>query len=199
MVRSREEISRELAGYLLGIIGVLVLLAALTYHPSDPSLFSAGSDTVHNLLSYGGAAIAGVLVGLLGLSALIVPVLMMVVGWHWLRGHELESPRLQGTAWVVAIIGADGLLAALIGRTPYRGGELDWGGEMGRLVARGLNESLGPVATLLLCAAALLAGVVLGVRGSLLLFFSGAGGLLAGKRSEMSARWARRREDRRCE
>ncbi|MBZ5589091.1 MAG: DNA translocase FtsK 4TM domain-containing protein [Acidobacteriia bacterium] len=199
MVRSREEISRELAGYLLGIIGVLVLLAALTYHPSDPSLFSAGSDTVHNLLSYGGAAIAGVLVGLLGLSALIVPVLMMVVGWHWLRGHELESPRLQGTAWVVAIIGADGLLAALIGRTPYRGGELDWGGEMGRLVARGLNESLGPVATLLLCAAALLAGVVLGVRGSLLLFFSGAGGLLAGKRSEMSARWARRREDRRRE
>ncbi len=199
MARSREEISRELAGYLLGVLGVLGLLAVLTYHPADPSLFSEGSDTVRNLLSYGGAAIAGVLVGLLGLAALGVPVLMISVGWHWLRGHELESPRIQGTAWAVAAFGADGVLAAVIGRTPYRGGELEWGGEIGRLVARGLNESLGPVATIVLCAAALLAGAVFGVRGSLLTVFSGTGGFFAGKRSEIAARWARRRESRRRE
>ena len=53
MARTREEITREIAGYLLGLIGVLVLLAVLTYHPLDPSLFSAGSDVVHNLLSHG--------------------------------------------------------------------------------------------------------------------------------------------------
>ena len=96
MARTREEITREIAGYLLGLIGVLVLLAVLTYHPLDPSLFSAGSDVVHNLLSHGGAAVAGVLVGLLGIPALVVPVLMMAVGWHWLRGRELESPGIQG-------------------------------------------------------------------------------------------------------
>ena len=197
MARTREEISREIAGYLLGVMGILVLLAVLTYHPLDPSLFSAGSDVVHNLLSYGGAAIAGILVGLLGLPALVVPATMVVVGWHWLRGRKLESPRIQGTAWAVAVVGGDGLLATVIGRTPYRGGELDWGGEMGRVVARGLNESLGPVAAIVLCAAALLAGVVFGFRGSLVLVFSGVGEWIARKRSEMAARWARGREDRR--
>jgi len=140
-----------------------------------------------------------VLVGLLGLAALFVPTLMMSVGWQWLRGRELESPRIQGTAWAVAIVGADGVLAAVVGHTPYRGGETEWGGEIGRLVARGLNESLGPVATIVLCGAALLAGTVFGFRGSLLSVLTGAGGLVAGRRSEIAARWARRREERRRE
>ncbi|HQU33815.1 MAG: hypothetical protein B7Z68_09065 [Acidobacteria bacterium 21-70-11] len=196
MARSREEITREVAGYLLGLMGVLVLLAAVTYHPLDPSLFAAGSDVVHNLLSWGGAAIAGIVVGLLGALAPAVPVMMMVIGWRWLHGRELESPAVVGTAWTVAVVGGDGLLAALVGRTGYRGGELEWGGEVGRLVARGLTESLGPVGALVLCAGAVLAGVVFGVRGSLVQVFAGFGGLMTHKRSEMAARWARRRDDR---
>ena len=196
MARSREEITREVAGYLLGLMGVLVLLAAVTYHPLDPSLFAAGSDVVHNLLSWGGAAIAGIVVGLLGALAPAVPAMMMVVGWRWLHGRELESPAVVGTAWTVAVVGGDGLLAALVGRTGYRGGQLEWGGEVGRLVARGLTESLGPVGALVLCAGAVLAGVVFGVRGSLVQVFAGFGGLMTHKRSEMAARWARRRDDR---
>ncbi len=196
MARSREEITREVAGYLLGLMGVLVLLAAVTYHPLDPSLFAAGSDVVHNLLSWGGAAIAGIVVGLVGALAPAVPVMMMVIGWRWLHGRELESPAVVGTAWTVAVVGGDGLLAALVGRTGYRGGQLEWGGEVGRLVARGLTDSLGPVGALVLCAGAVLAGVVFGVRGSLVQVFAGLGGLVTHKRSEMAARWARRRDDR---
>ncbi len=197
MARTREEISREVAGYILGILGVLVLLAVVTYHPLDPSLFAAGSDVVHNLLSYGGSAIAGIVVGLLGLPGLIVPAIMIAVGWQWLRGKELESPRIQGSAWVVAAVGGDGLLTTVIGRTAYRGGELEWGGEVGRLVARGLNEALGPIATVVLCAAALLAGTVFGFRGSVVMVFAWVGERVTRKRSEMAARWARGREDRR--
>jgi S-DNA-T family DNA segregation ATPase FtsK/SpoIIIE len=197
MARTREEITREIAGYLLGLIGILVLLAVATYHPLDPSLFAAGSDVVHNLLSYGGAAIAGVLVGLLGVPALAVPVIMIVVGWYWLRGRELESPAIQGTSWVVAIIGCAGMLTILLGRTPYRGGELQWGGELGRLVVVGLDESLGPVGALILCVGALLAGVVFGVRGSLAQAVTGTGALVTRRRRALAARWARRREDRR--
>ena len=196
MARGREELTREIAGYLLGLLGLLVLLAVVTYHPLDPSLFAAGSDVVHNLLSWGGAAIAGIVVGLLGALAPAVPAMMVVVGWRWLHGRELESPAVVGTAWTVAVVGGDGLLAALVGRTGYRGGDLEWGGEVGRLVARGLTGSLGPIGALVLCAGAVLAGVVFGVRGSLVQVFAGVGGLVTHKRSEMAARWARRRDDR---
>jgi S-DNA-T family DNA segregation ATPase FtsK/SpoIIIE len=199
MARTREELTREIAGYLMVLIGILVLLAVLTYHPLDPSLFAAGSDVVRNLLSHGGAAVAGILVGLLGIPALAVPVVMIFVGWHWLRGRELEAPGIQGGSWAVAVVGAAGLLTLLVGRTSYLGGELEWGGEIGRLVASGLKESLGPIGALALCAGALLAGVVFGVRGSLAEVFSGAGELVGRKRSEFSARWARRREDSRRE
>ena len=97
MARTREEISREIAGYLLGIVGFLVLLAVLTYHPLDPSLFAAGSDIVRNLLSYGGAAIAGILVGLFGFPALAVPAMMMAVGWHWLRALGSSRRASRGS------------------------------------------------------------------------------------------------------
>ena len=199
MARTKEEITREIAGYLLCLIGILVLLAIVTYHPLDPSLFAAGSDVVHNLLSHGGAAIAGVVVGLLGLPSLAVPVIMVGVGWWWLRGKELPSPRIQGTAWAAAVVGGAGVLAILLGKTPYRGGELEWGGEVGRLVVAGLTESLGQVGAVLVCTGALLAGVIFGVRGSLAQALGGATELLARKRGELAARWARRREDRRRE
>ena len=197
MPRTREAITREIAGYLLGLIGVLVLLAVVTYHPLDPSLFAAGSDVVHNLLSHGGADIAGVLVGLLGAPSLAVPVLMMVVGWHWLRGRELESPGIQGGSWGVAIVGGAGVLTILLGKSPYRGGDLEWGGELGRIVVAGLNESLGPIGALVLCCGALLAGVVFGVRGSLAQVFGAGGAYFSRRRSALSARWARRREEHR--
>jgi S-DNA-T family DNA segregation ATPase FtsK/SpoIIIE len=197
MARSREEIAREVAGYILGIVGFLSVVAVLSYHPLDPSLFSSGSDQVRNLLSRGGAAIAGILVGLVGLPAVLPPILVMVVGWHWLKGRVLESPGLQATAWAVATAGADGLLTDLFGRTAYRGGELEWGGEIGVLVVRGLHESLGPIATAVLCAAALVAGVVFGVRGSLAQVLGSIASWFSRKRSETSAGWARFREEQR--
>ena len=88
MTRTREEITREVAALVLLVGAVLVLLATMSYHPLDPSLFAAGSDTVHNWLSTVGAAIAGVLVTLFGLPTLGLPVLMAVVGWRWLKGRE---------------------------------------------------------------------------------------------------------------
>jgi S-DNA-T family DNA segregation ATPase FtsK/SpoIIIE len=195
MARRPEEVAREIAGYLLLLGAVLALLAVVTYHPLDPSLFSAGSDTVHNLLARGGAAIAGALVTVFGIVALGVPVALALVGWAWLRGRTVETPYVQAAAWSVAAASADGLLALAIGQTAYRGGALAWGGELGRLVAGGLTASLGAVGALLLCAALLVAGVVLGVRSSLVETFGGFGGAIKRWRSEMAAGRARRRQE----
>jgi len=196
MPRTREDVVREVAGYILGLVGLLVLLAVVSYHPLDSSPFSAGRDEIRNLLSHVGAAVAGVLVTLFGVSSLVVPGLLLVAGWRWLRGQVIDAPGLQIGAWVAATVGADGLFAAAMPRTPYRGGELVWGGEVGRLVNSGLTESLGATGAVLVCAAATLAGVVLGFRGSLAQLFGGVGEWLARKRGEVAAQRARRREER---
>jgi DNA segregation ATPase FtsK/SpoIIIE, S-DNA-T family len=195
MARSREEVGRELAGYLTGLIGVLALLAVVTYHPLDPSLFSAGSDVVHNLLSSAGAAAAGVLVTLFGVPALAVPVLLMLLGWTWLHGRVLESARFQSAAWMAALVFTDGLLAAAIGVTAYRGGQLAWGGEIGRLVLSGLDASLGRVGAIVVCTAGALAGAVLGVRGSLATVADRVTDGVRRKQGELAAHRARRRDE----
>lgn len=195
MTRKREEIAREVAGYVLLVGGGLLVLALVSYHPRDPWLLEAGSDRVHNWLAAWGAHIAGVLVYLLGVPVLLLPLLVLRVGATWLRVRAVETPRLQVGAWSAALVAAAGLLGALVGRTPYRGGELEWGGEIGRLVAAGLRESLGPIATVVICAAALLAGVVLGVRSSLMEVFVGAGRGVRTWREGMRARWHRRRDE----
>ncbi len=199
MARTGEEIAREIAGYLLVVAGLITLVAVVSFHPLDPSLFSAGSDRIHNLLSHGGAAVAGVLVTFFGVLALGVPVLLGAVGWDWLHGRKLEHPMLQGSAWAAAFVFGDGLLDVTVGHAAYRGGTLELGGELGRLVALGLRESLGVTGTLILCVAGVVAGVVFGVRGSLAAVLGAVGGWLQRSRSEAAARRARRRQERQRE
>lgn len=194
MTRSREEIAREVAGYVLLVGGGLLVLALVSFHPLDPWLLGAGSDRVHNWLASWGAHIAGVLVFLFGVPVLLLPALVLRVGALWLRVRAVDTPWLQVGAWSTALLGASGLLGEVLGRTPYRGGELEWGGELGRLVAGGLQESLGPIATVVICAAALLAGVVLGVRSSLMAVFSGAGRGVRSWRERVRARWHHRQD-----
>jgi S-DNA-T family DNA segregation ATPase FtsK/SpoIIIE len=196
MTRSREEIVREVAGYILVLAALLLLFALLSYHPLDPSPLSAGSDEIRNLLSYVGAAVAGVLVAILGVPALLLPCLLLATGWRWLRGGTVAAPGLQAVAWAAAMAGICGLLGAVPGRTPFRGGELAWGGDAGRLTITGLTASLGATGAVLICVALALAGTVLGCRGSLAALFGGAVDWAARKRGELAAQRARRREER---
>jgi len=196
MARSREDIVREVAGYVLALAAVLLLLAVLSYHPLDPSPLSSGSDEIHNLLSHVGAAAGGVLVTLFGVAALALPCVLLAVGWRWLRGHTIDSPGLQAGAWAAATVGVCGLLADALGQSPYRGGRLAWGGEVGRLASDGLTASLGATGAVIVCVALALAGTVLGLRGSLAELFGGVAAWLGRKRGEVAAQRARRREER---
>ncbi len=199
MGRSREELAREVAGYIVLVAALVVGVALVSYHPQDPSWLAAASDEISNLLGRFGAMVAGVLVGLFGVLALLVPVLLAAVGWQWLRGRQLEWPALQGAAWLTFVAFTGALLVGAVGRTPYRGGELSWGGEIGRLVAAGLTESVGLVGTVIICTAGALAGAVLGLKGSLRATFERLGENLGTLRARATARVAARREARRRE
>lgn len=194
--RSREELVREIAGYVLLVVGALILLALVSYHPRDPSFFSAGSDTYANWLSRGGAALAGVLVSLFGIPALVIPGLILAVGWKWLQGKQLEYPWLQGAAWAVALACAAGLGTLIMEQIPYRGDVLIPGGDLGRAVRAGLESVLGFVGAVVVCLAGLVAGTVFGVRSSLAHLLRRGMIWLKERRTEAKARRVRRRMER---
>jgi hypothetical protein len=106
----REGISRLVrrsgsffGGLALSAFALFVLVALVTYHPSDPSLNTDAAGPVHNWMGSPGAWTSDVLLMLLGPPAgLLLPVLL-VVGLRLARG-VLPGPWLR--ALLVTSLGA---------------------------------------------------------------------------------------------
>ncbi len=85
-------------GLVLALVSVLLFLALVTYHPSDPSLNTATDvalpRTVHNWIGLFGAWLSDLLLQALGISAFLLPLWLGGVGWSWMRS------RSGGTAWL---------------------------------------------------------------------------------------------------
>ncbi len=85
--------------------GLFVLLSLVSYHPFDPSWNSAtGLVKPGNLTGRVGAAISDFLLQTLGLAAYTVPLLILLLGWKWVRSSTIEAPwiKLMGGLMLVA-------------------------------------------------------------------------------------------------
>src|SRR5690606_685014 len=74
-----------LAGAALTFGAVLILLALISYNPSDPSLNTRGGGTVSNWLGSPGAWTADILLSFLGPLAVLLLPLMFLTGLRLLR------------------------------------------------------------------------------------------------------------------
>jgi S-DNA-T family DNA segregation ATPase FtsK/SpoIIIE len=105
--------ARELLGLsLLGGAGAVVAALA-TWSVGDPSLNHATSAPVRNVLGFPGAAVADLVMQLVGLGA--VALLAPVAAWGWclLRGRPLDRLGLRVALWVAGSGAATGLASAL--------------------------------------------------------------------------------------
>jgi len=99
----------ETCGLALFALAVAILLACLTFSPTDPSFNRAAEGPTANLLGPAGAHSADLLLQSLGLAALILP--LVLAGWGW----RLTRRRLLGRWWLRLIVVA--LLLPLAGAT----------------------------------------------------------------------------------
>ncbi len=99
----------ETCGLALFALAVAILLACLTFSPTDPSFNRAAEGPTANLLGPAGAHGADLLLQSLGLAALILP--LVLAGWGW----RLTRRRLLGRWWLRLIVVA--LLLPLAGAT----------------------------------------------------------------------------------
>jgi S-DNA-T family DNA segregation ATPase FtsK/SpoIIIE len=186
-------------GFLLLILGVLVLCSLVSYFPRDPSLDTAGNTAgvIHNWIGLVGAYGADVLEQLLGWVAYLIPLALFFVGVRLIRVKPLEAPRTKIFGLVVLILSL-GALLQLFPYTPLIHGVIQGSGLAGYLTATGLVHVFNPLGAAIVAGALFLASLFLVTR-----FSFSAGLALLQKRfaflGRMAARWQAWRERRRAE
>lgn len=189
----------ELTGFLLGVLGLLVLLSLASYHPTDSSLNTStdAGTAVLNWIGPVGSYGADALYQVLGWVAWLLPLTLFVVGSRLLLTRPFEAPwtKAVGTTLLAAS------LAALLELNPYTppvGGLIRGSGLVGYLVAAGLVDTFNRVGASIVAAAVFLSSLFLVTRFS----FSAVVGFLKARLSflkVLGARWhawheARQRE-----
>ncbi len=189
----------ELVGFLLLILGLLVLCSLLSYFPRDPSLdtSSKAAGAIHNWIGLVGAYGADVLEQLLGWVAYLIPVAFFFVGVRLIRIRPLEAPRTKTFGLVLLILSLAGLLQ-LFPYTPRIHGVIQGSGLAGYLVAIGLVHVFNSLGAAIVAGALFLSSLFLVTRFS----FSTLLALLQRRFAflgRLAARWQDWRESRRAE
>jgi len=142
-------------------LAIGVTLSLGSYHPTDPSLnLACGDVRPRNLVGYPGAYLADWLYQVFGITAFLLPVLLLLMAWKWVRSQPIEAPaiKLLGIAALVS-----GLSAAVSLGPEWKlfGGVISPGGLVGTLLATYLLETLNPAGAWLATALGLVISVYL--------------------------------------
>ncbi|MFY9941998.1 MAG: DNA translocase FtsK 4TM domain-containing protein, partial [Desulfobacterales bacterium] len=82
--RPSSPMRKEIIGIFLFFLVILTLTSLLSYSPDDPSIHNARAEgAIFNLFGLVGAHLAGLLVGLFGLGAFWLPVLLLFSSLHF--------------------------------------------------------------------------------------------------------------------
>jgi S-DNA-T family DNA segregation ATPase FtsK/SpoIIIE len=103
---------KELIGLLLFFLVIFTLISLLSFSPADPSVNNAVAESeIHNLFGKLGAFTSGILIGLFGIGAFWIPILLMLASVHFLGNHAPRAIVLSITGGIVLAITTGSLLA----------------------------------------------------------------------------------------
>jgi S-DNA-T family DNA segregation ATPase FtsK/SpoIIIE len=151
-------------GVALVLAGLMLLLALLTYSPSDVSLDTAADAPPRNFLGHDGALVADLLVQSVGLAAYLVPSVLLGWAFRLMLARPIRRPGRGIVLLLLALVlgaAACSILHAGPALPTGAGGVVGW--MLLRLVER---VGLGPlVLPLAMTAAALVALLLLSIIG----------------------------------
>ncbi|HLX43840.1 MAG TPA: DNA translocase FtsK [Bryobacteraceae bacterium] len=143
----------EAAGLVFLFAGLFLFASLATYHPYDPSWDTiTGTTAVSNLTGRVGAFLSDLCLQAFGLAAYAIPVLVLLLGWQWIRSTPIGTPwakTLGAGALVVSTCAALGLgpdWKPIAGAIPA-------GGQLGTVAAEYLVASMNVTGAALFTAA----------------------------------------------
>ncbi|MEJ2078311.1 MAG: DNA translocase FtsK 4TM domain-containing protein [Acidobacteriota bacterium] len=193
--------AREMGGLVYLVTSFLLYLALFSYRSLDPSLnVSTPWQKVQNLAGPAGAWISDLLFQTLGLSAIILPLPLLIVGSKKLLGRRIEYPWLKTLGFVGVILSLSCGLTLLEPSLP------EWlefraGGVLGILgsgiVVSWFNRSGGIVVILAILLLSLMLTTRFSIEG-LLNWLGARRPLVRLSVRDRWRRWRKRRSDRRA-
>jgi S-DNA-T family DNA segregation ATPase FtsK/SpoIIIE len=163
---------KEIVGILLFFCVIFTLISLLSYHHTDPSIHSAGAPgPVNNLFGTMGAQVAGVLVGVWGLGAFWVPILLLLACIHFFsnRSGKILIPIIAGG--FILLITTGSLLALRQNTYDLFGSKFSAGGIVGIPFKNMLVRYTNMSGSLIILGLTWLIGFILATRFSLVAFY----------------------------
>jgi S-DNA-T family DNA segregation ATPase FtsK/SpoIIIE len=164
-VAGPSKLSRRLSEFLgvaLFAAALIWLIALVTYDPSDPAwFFNTGSNAPPvNFIGRVGAFLAELSFQLFGYASYLVPVILVLVGWHlfWCTRIDAIYTKLVGTLCLFG--SACALLALVIGRAGAASRPLAGGGYFGERLAAWLGDSLNRPGSLIVLVTVLMLSII---------------------------------------
>jgi S-DNA-T family DNA segregation ATPase FtsK/SpoIIIE len=189
----------EFVGVALFALALMWLVALATYSTSDPVwFFNTGSDMPPaNFAGRVGAFMAELSYQLLGYSAYLIPIVMVVLGWHyfWCRSLDAAYTKLVGAALLFSCVSA--FLSLAFGTLEVSGKTFRAGGYMGDWIAGGLAEYLNRTGSIILILTLLFLAIILSTQFSFGRLFSAIAQLVRDRWHAMLGQYRERREERR--
>jgi S-DNA-T family DNA segregation ATPase FtsK/SpoIIIE len=124
---------REIIGVFLFFLVILTLISLMSYHPADPSIHNATRTAghIHNLFGLFGAHLSGFLIGLFGLGAFWIPVLLLLTSIHIFGDHPGKAIALTLAGGVLLVITTGSLMAFKQNHMIVFGSKFSTGGIVG--------------------------------------------------------------------
>jgi S-DNA-T family DNA segregation ATPase FtsK/SpoIIIE len=168
-----SKMRKEILGVILVFSLIFTAVSLLSYHPADPSIHRVGaSGAVGNLFGTAGAYAAGFLIGIFGLGALWIPIVLLVmilyVFKEFSRGVILLS--LGGGFLLVLVTG--GILSIYHTQYLLFGKPYSSGGIAGITLAKMVVSSAGATGGLIFLLALWTIAFIMTTRLSLLTLFN---------------------------
>jgi S-DNA-T family DNA segregation ATPase FtsK/SpoIIIE len=188
---------KEIIGILLFFLVIFTLISLLSYSPADPSLNNTGaSGPIHNFFGVFGAHIAGMFIGLFGLGAFWIPIILLLTSIQILGEQTGKAIALTVAGGILLIITTGSLFSIQKHHYVLFDNRFSAGGLIGVPLKSFLVAYSNATGTVIILVLFWLIGFIMATRFSLLSFFKRSWVFLKATGEQIKTVYLKRKERR---
>ena len=162
---------KEIVGIFCFFLVIFTLISLLSFSPEDPSIHNArAGGTIHNLFGVLGAHVSGALIGLFGLGAFWIPLLLLLTSIHFFGDHPAQAKISTLIGGILLVVVTGSLLAMRQNTYVMFGSEFSAGGLVGIPLKSFLIKYTNFTGTLIILILLWIVGFILATGFSLIAF-----------------------------